>query len=605
MKSLGQILSAHWRQADRRPIAEYASEHVQLFPPITRPGLFDCSSSRHFLDPLAGLDNERTREVNVLKPVRGGGSLIGDVHLAVSLARDPASFLNVFQTDADAKAHWFDRLEKVLKGCAAAAALLPERYEWSEIHLRDGSTLYTGGPGMSNLQSKGVRYLRLDECWIYPLGRMTEAEARVGDYQRMELSKILRISQGGAAPDRMLHECDWHRAWLRGERNEWEVACRHCGKYFDPIFSGTRADGSFWGITWDQHRLANGDWSLAKCIPTIRFECPHCAQPILDSKSTREEWNRTGRYRLASDPNPRARGFHWEAVIDFPWADLVALWLDAANAFSRGDLQPKIQFYQKRRALFRDEESILKGGLQLKRAAYEIHSDWPEEKVRFMSIDRQEEDVFWWSVRAWSDEKSRRLGFGKAFGFAECETKRELFKVAPNHVFIDSAFVPRGDHGVYAACCRYGWIAVRGDNSYFFIHHDPKRKRRIQRSYAPPTKGDPGMGTAKERQRFANLILFSKPQMNQVVQSLIDSGRWEEPITGERELEEEYAAQMASRVKRVEYSAKTGEARIYWKEGKNDHARDLANMQALGAILDDRLPDPAEERLAPSEKAQG
>ncbi len=58
-------------------------------------------------------------------------------------------------------------------------------------------------PGISNLQSKPVHYLHLDECWIYPLGRMAEAEARVGDYLRDQRSKILRISQAGAAEFRL------------------------------------------------------------------------------------------------------------------------------------------------------------------------------------------------------------------------------------------------------------------------------------------------------------------------------------------------------------------------------------------------------------------
>lgn len=98
------------------------------------------------------------------------------------------------------------------------------------------------------------------------------------------------------------------------------------------------------------------------------------------------------------------------------------------------------------------------------------------------------------------------------------------------------------------------------------------------------------------------MIRFSKGQMNQTVQSLIDSGAWEEPATGDEELEKEYAAQMASRVKRTEFNPKTNEIQVYWREGRNDHARDLANQQVLGAILTDLVPDPAAERLTRSEK---
>ena len=92
--------------------------------------------------------------------------------------------------------------------------------------------------------------------------------------------------------------------------------------------------------------------------------------------------------------------------------------------------------------------------------------------------------------------------------------------------------------------------------------------------------------------------------MNQKVQELIDALLWEEPITGDEETEKEYNAQMSSRVKRTEFDKKTNETRVYWKEGRNDHARDLANHQVLGAILADLVPDPCAERLSRSEQRQ-
>ncbi len=601
---LASQLSQLWTKPDRRPSTEWLSENWNLSPPITRTGLFDCSTSRHFIDIFSALDEERTRDVNVLKPVRGGGSLIGDGRLIATLGRRPAPTMCVYQTDQDAKIHFFDRTQKNLLNCKFTAGLLPSRYEWSEIFLNSGHTLYTGGPGISNLQSKGVCYLWLDEPWIYPLGRMADAEARVGDYLKMELSKILRTSQAGTCENRSLDECDWYRAWGMGDQSEWEVACQHCGKYFEPVFNGTRADGSFWGIAWDHHRLANSDWNVEKCAATVRFECPHCGNPSMDTPKTKSDWNRTGKYRLITEANLRRRGFHWESVIDYPWSELVILWLNACNAFARGDIRPKLQFYQKRRAIFKDEESLLRGGLNLRKTAYEITSDWPEEKGRFLSVDRQEEDLFWWSVRAWSKEKSRRLGFGKCYGFAAVEEIREKFKVLPQKTFVDSGFLPKGDHGVYAACLKYGWIAAKGSSDYHFIH-TLKNKHRVAKSYAPMAYADPESGSSNQGRRYCWLQRFSKPMMNAKVKELIDNNLWEEPITGEDpEMEKEYQGQMGSRVKKTEYSSKTGEVKVFWKEAKNDHACDLANMQVMGAIICGYLPDPASERLTPTEQKE-
>ena len=91
--------------------------------------------------------------------------------------------------------------------------------------------------------------------------------------------------------------------------------------------------------------------------------------------------------------------------------------------------------------------------------------------------------------------------------------------------------------------------------------------------------------------------------MNQKVQELIDAGAWEEPSCDD-EMEREYSAQMSSRVRVTDYNKRTGQAAVFWKESKNDHARDLANEQVCFAIIEKLLPDPVTEKLTKSEKEQ-
>jgi hypothetical protein len=606
-----------WREVfaprDRRPIPEWAHDFIWLMPPITRTGWFDASGSRHFIPIFASLQNDRKRETNALKPVRGGGSLIGDIFCPWTIANDPGPYMDVFQTDKVAKDHAEERIKRIFENCGPVRKLFPanrHKERDNEILFSNGHTWYVRGPSLANLQAKGIRYLRLEEVWMWDQGKMGEAEGRIGDYLKMQTSKILRISQGGPRDGVEMEESDWYQAYHKGHIYEWEVQCLNpdCAKYFDPIFSGQRADGSFWGITWNKYQLPGGDWDVAKCIPTVRFECPHCAHPMIDNARTKGEWNRTGRYRDAQPDKEESKkdSFHWETVIDFPWDELTELWLNACNAEKRGDLRPKLQFYQKRRAMFKDEESLLKGGLYLKRVVYEINSDWPEEKERFMDIDRQEEDMFWWSARAYSLAKSRRLGFGKVYGFAALEKIREDLKIPPKHVSIDSAYMPKGDHGVYAACLKYGWIAVRGEDDHFFIHRVKRggKTRYVQRSYSEVAWGDPDMGSSQQGRRYCPIIRFSKPAMNQKVQELIDHGHWEEPATGDPDIEKEYALQMSSRVKKTEFNPKTGKTKSFFKESKNDHARDLANQSVLKAILKELVPDPMAEQLSEREKGE-
>lgn len=224
-----------------------------------------------------------------------------------------------------------------------------------------------------------------------------------------------------------------------------------------------------------------------------------------------------------------------------------------------------------------------------------------------MSIDRQEEDLYWVTVRAWSEKKSRRLFFGKAYGEEALKSIQAKFKIPPQWVLIDSAYLPKGDHGVYTMCCKNGWIAVKGSPEYEYEHAiqvgkgASRRFIKVRRSYAPLTRGDPESGIKGEGSRFCALIRFSKAQMNQKVQELIDAGLWEEPVRGESaEMEAEYNEQMAGRVRLYDPEKKV----VTWMETKNDHARDLANHQVLAAILLGILADPAEEQLSKGEKSQ-
>lgn len=607
--TLSDLITPNLAPRDTRPTTEWLRDYVQTYPPLSIHGPFDVSRSRHFVGPFDALDDERTREVNVLAPPRSGKSLIGDGWQVSCLYRRPGPFLAVHQTDPDSQMMHFGRVMKQLEGCELTKSLIPTgKYKWDEFEMTNGVWLYTGGPSLSNLSSKPAQYVREEEVWMWPQGRVGEADARAGDYVKLENSKILRSSQGGPHETRPIKDDEWHRAYHRGTLHEWEVACAACGKFYAPVFGGQRDDGTFWGITWDHHKTSGGDWDISRCLPTVRFECPHCRQPVADSPRVKSEWNRTGRYAQVVDGDRKRVSFHWESVIDFPWDELVGLWLDACNAATRGNMKPKLQFYQKRRAMFMDESKLLRGGMHFKRSVYEINSEWPDEVGRFMTIDRQEEDLYWIMVCAVSASGIfRRLYFGKAFGESGIKEIEAKFKIPhPEWVMIDSGFLPKGDHGVYAMCCRNGWIAVKGDKEYEFVHTIGDKKTgksfRVRRSYAELSWGDPESGRSGEGKRYAPLIRFSKAQMNQKVQELIDSGRWEIPLTGTltKEMEDEYNEQMSSRVRIYDADRKS----VTWHEGPNDHARDLANAQALAGILLGVLADPVTEQLTASEQSK-
>lgn len=590
------------RPRDRRLTKEWARDNVQLVPPLTKTGPFDSSISRHLEGPLDALDDDHCREVNVLAPVRGGKTLIADVSLCSVIGRTPGPTRWVFQDDKAAKDQAELRTWPIIEANEWLSRMLPEDRHKSRTQevIFPGMPLHISGPSLGSLQSRGYQFMIADEAWLYKEGRMEELRGRLGDYVKMGTDKLLVLSQGGEV------DSEWDRQCQRGVLHDWEFQCMSCGKYMlANRWTLKRADGSRWGLMWDKHKTDSGLWDVPKVLPTVRFECEHCGHPHLDGVRTKTEWNRTGRYRIeTTDKHTKRRTFHWASFIDFPWEDLVDMYLQAVNAWRMGNPTQLIQFFQKRMAEMKSENSLIEEMSFGVRATYEVNSEWPEEAVRIMTIDRQIEDVFWWTIRAWSKRgKSRRLGFGKAFSFAELEKIRDENKVEACHTLCDSGYKPKGDHGVYVACIRYGWIAVKGaayenGEPRFFTHRT--KTGTIQRTYSEPIDCDPEMGTEYQGQREVQRIDFSSPTYADRVQNLIDLGLWEEPqaSTGDT-WEVQYRKQMASEFKKRIVVGQLKKERMVWVcPSGNNHAFDLAKMQALAATLLDILPDELPEAEA-------
>ncbi len=242
----------------------------------------------------------------------------------------------------------------------------------------------------------------------------------------------------------------------------------------------------------------------------------------------------------------------------------------------------------------RSERTIHDADLPFARMAIEVKSDWPKEAARCLTADRQTEDMYWVMVRAWSATgETRRLWYGKVYGEAAIEAKRIEFGVQPDCTIIDSGFKPKGDHGVYAACLRYGWIAAKGtEEPYFwhFINYPPPRPPdRVMKPWAPLSYGDPGEGTSDQGRNSCPLTRFSSPVLKDRVHGLIRVGKWVEPETDPSN--EECATQMAAEFKRPKVDRFTGKVvMVYVCPTGNNHALDCSAMQVLFAMVTGLLP---------------
>ena len=583
-----------WKKPDRRAIYEWGAKHVYLPAGVyTRTGPFDVTGSRHFIAPFGALHNDLVHQVSVRWPVRTGKSLIADVWLQSVLVRDPGPFMWNLCTDKLAKRHAPTRVIPVMQACELVSALLPRdiRKVGQEMIFRNGMPFYIQGPSLGNLTGVGIRYLVEDELWQRSHASHAEAQGRLGDYEKLGSAKELDLSQGGVEGDAEDEE------WSKGTQSEWHVQCIECAKFYVPRTTGYRDDGSRWGLIWDKEaRSPGGQWNIPKVLETLRYECPHCAHPNVDEHRVKTEWNRTGKYVVQ---NPDAikghESFHVYSTIDRPWAVIAKKLVNAQNAFKRGVIDLLRTFTQKEEARTWSEQLIQEQAPE-KKVVYEVTSEWKEEACRIMTVDKQGEGLFWVVIRAWSKEgKSRRLYFNRAYGWAEIEKLQKEWKVEPMLTLVDAGYEPKGPDGVYAACCRNGWIAIDGKSpKKKFIHSMKRRGQRffVEKSYSPQTWGDPESGRKAQGRTLAKLIHFAKPTINARLQRLRASGLFMVPAGGDPELEKEYSKQMAAEYLRRERDPDTGRVAEEWVcPSGNNHAWDCEGMQVLAATILQILPD--------------
>lgn len=588
MLSLAEFGRRAFIAPDRRPIYRWAAEYVNLPAVLTIGGRFNPDISRHFLEVFDALQSDRVRQVTLLKPIGSGGSLVADIWTLWAMVNDPGAMMANFQTDPDAKDYSKDRLGQMLRTCAPAAALLTED-NIQEKKFRHGMPLYIQGPSLSNFQAKRIRYLRNDEVWMWEPGRLGQALGRIADWKRIGMSKVFNVSQAGVENDEL------DLAWRNGDRREWEVPCLGCGKYFQGDISGRREkDQSIWGLRWetsDRTRDKHGEWNLAEVKRRVWYECPICGHRHADEKQTKAHWNLNGRWRPTNpDADPEYVSFHYSAIISDLWADLAAELTGSLNALRAGVLDQLVAFTQKKEVRSWSESRLWRD-----KAAPRFRpgpEDWPDEARRFLTIDCQNEEVYYAQIRAWSTRgESRRLWFGKLHSEAEIVAITGKFKVASSHVLIDSgAFTKR----VYGMCCRHGWIALKGEDKAAFIHMVRERGKMVQvlRSYSELRRGDPEAGQVGQGQRFAKLILWSNPTIKERLQSQIEHSLWLEPEADPEDADEkDYGRQMRSEYRKEKRDEFGRVKRIWVCPTGNNHYRDCACMQVVAATVTRLLPD--------------
>jgi hypothetical protein len=481
---------------DRSPIYDWARRHVQLPESYATPGPFNVRLSPWLVPIFDALQNPLVRRVHFRKAVQIGGTLVADVWLPWIIANDPGPISWTMQTDEMVEKHAKTRLWPLLERCRPVAAMLPKpgpHRTTTEIFF-GGFFVTLNAANLSTQQSQSIRYKINDELW---LPRWQEiyghAVARVSKFEEVGRSKIYNASQAPVMDAETGNVED--TSFRSGDQGEWHAECPGCRKVL-PVAFEVLSKEQRGGVIWDRGaRRDDETWDVGRAVETCRFRCISCGYESADSDATRAGWAKTGRFVPMNPAAPReVRSFRLEAIVTRPMRLLVEEFLQAENQLVRtGDEQAKIEFRTKRQALpwivEKKAVNVLLKDSGYKLADYAQGESIPDEAIRFMAIDRQQ-DHFWVEVGAFSTAQGpryRQLWFGRIDTRDQLRALQERFKVSSACVAQDRGYRPAD---VDRDCAEFGWRSMRGYGRRTWTMRDEATGTMVNFPFSDPQVSD-------------------------------------------------------------------------------------------------------------------
>jgi hypothetical protein len=584
---LGQEWAAAFAPADRRPIWEWAHDKITELPAVYGDRRrFSILGSRHFEAPFQAIQSPRVHEIAILAPVRSGKTLVADISIPWFVAEEHASVLWVFNTDDIAKEHVELRLRPILDNSPCASMYQHDRFKTraQEVVFTNGQPLFVKGAARSNLQARGFRVVVLDECWQYGAGILHEAKGRLGDFVRLGNHKFLCISQGGA------HGTDWQMHGDAATRYEWEVPCAACGQHFAPAWTAYREDGSRYGMVYQSEKSNDIDVDIDLACATAAVECPACRHRHPWGSKTIGEWNSGGRYKgWDAATAPERVLFHWNALIDFPWPELVREWLGARKAQAMGNYEPLKLFIQKRLAEHDNPQGRSVHSIVHEFVRYEAAEGWEDQGAVIMTVDVQRMH-YWVMVCAVSKKGGvvRRLYYDKCETTEAIDDVREQFK--PSVFAVDVNYNRNKDNSVFRMIAARRGVGLIGDKAQWFPHRHRKVSgefETVQKQYSTPSEVDAYEGTtAQAKERLVTVVRFSSDSMASRLQRMIDKGLWQEPTKEPDSAKaREYHRQMSSEHREQGQDANGRPIEKWVAHSKENHAWDCAKMVLIMSTI--------------------
>ncbi len=511
------------------------------------------------------------------------------------MVNNPVPTIWVMPSEHLARSFSENRWQPMVDDCDKLRALKPSnvhRFKTLEQQFRDCTLTFIGSNSPANLASRPAGLLVMDETDKFATPNEREAGAvALAENRTKAYTNALRVKSSTPTTP----EGEIWQAFQQGDQRFFFVPCPHCSAMQRLLWER---------VKWDvAARGDDGAWNEDAVRASAYYECEACQSKITDGHKTR--MLRAGEWR-PMNPNAAAgrRSYHLNSLYA-PWRSCGFGELAVVFLRQKASLLGLQDFVNGALAEPWVDDADKQEEVKASASDYMSGDRWDEAEFSAMTVDVQDAGGrhFWAVIRDWSkDGRSRGRWAGRVETWDDLEKLREEHEIRNTCVFVDSAFASRE---VYFACCRFGWVALRGSDNESFTWAEAGKK--VQRAYARPERGDPAGGgkwdSTSLARRTCPVIKFSAHTCEDILDNLrrADPPRWEFP----KDFPVDWHSHMASTVKKRLRNPITGAVKSKWvvQRSMPNHLRDCEKMQVLAALLAKVLM-PAKERPSAPLKTQ-
>lgn len=321
-----------FRPPRSQTVSEWADENrVLVSESSSEPGPWRTDRAPYQREIMDAFTQPGIHEIAIMASAQVGKSEIELNMMGRAIDIDPGPILYVQPTDSVAEDYSKRRIAPMINACPTL------RDKVNKAKSRDSSNTITmktfpggslsiiGANSPSDLASKPVRYIFLDEIDRFPPSAGTEgdpielAERRTETYRHNR--KIVKTSTPTIKGKSKIE-----KAYMNGTQEEWHTQCPHCQNYSYIRFDDVRFDK-------EAFRDENGETGYT--VSGARWRCPICQRetPEHEVKRCPAKW---------IVKNPKAigngiRSFRLNAFMS-PWSD----WKAIALAFLKAKDDPEL-----------------------------------------------------------------------------------------------------------------------------------------------------------------------------------------------------------------------------------------------------------------------